>query len=471
MRQTENTHGNITEQIVDVQSRLKKPARLHYAARKFCTTLYGSARLFFVGSSQSETKQRDHGIVLVPMVPVVAVRAEPCTYKWLWLDKRQSVRSQSSCESAFQHLTGRINMQSTIALSLLTIFLAVPFCHCQLTAFHPFINAASANFAPAPLATWMPAVFSATQYHAQDELGQASYGYAYPGQAAANFRDAWGNQVGSWAYIDPEGKEVRVSYVADAGGFRVLSNNLPQAPMQVVSSPPMAPLSDTPEVEEAKRLHFAAVVEAKARNAAAVAAANSRHRRSPGQYYQTYSHQKADVPVVHVAPASVEPSPVAPIVQYSGVHAVSSPRAVKAVPLAVYAETHTVPAPTSAVVQLGPASSPIISKFHSQDEFGQAAFGHVTVDQSASNFRDASGNQMGHYAYINPDGQPIVVYYTAGAGGFQVVSNALPQAPTVPVFQYAAGTIPAVVQDTAEVVQARREHLALVKEARSRVRL
>ncbi|XP_057378459.1 uncharacterized protein LOC130700429 [Daphnia carinata] len=366
-------------------------------------------------------------------------------------------------------------MQSTMALPLLTIILAVPLSHCQPAAFHPFTNAASTSFSSAPFATWIPAAFSATQYHAQDELGQASYGYAYPGQAAANFRDAWGNQVGSWAYIDPDGKEVRVSYIADAGGFRVLSNNLPQAPMQAVSSPPMVPVSDTPEVEEAKRLHFAAIVEAKSRNAAA----KSRHRRSSGQYYSTptqmvhyetyHSHQKAAVPVVRVAPLNVEPA--ASVFQQPAVPADSS-FPVNAVPLAtaVHAEAHSIAGPTSAVVQHGPVSSPIISKFHSQDEFGQAAFGHVTADQSASNFRDASGNQMGHYAYIDPDGQPVIVYYTAGASGFQVVSNALPQAPAVPVFQHAVSTIPSVVQDTAEVVQARREHLALVKEARNRVR-
>lgn len=33
---------------------------------------------------------------------------------------------------------------------------------------------------------------SATQYHAQTELGESSYGYAYPGAAANNFRDAYG---------------------------------------------------------------------------------------------------------------------------------------------------------------------------------------------------------------------------------------------------------------------------------------
>ena len=75
----------------------------------------------------------------------------------------------------------------------------------------------------APAAMQVPAVTS-TQYHSQDELGQASYGYSHPGQSATNFRDAMGNQVGSYAYISPEGREIRVSYVADALGFRVISN-------------------------------------------------------------------------------------------------------------------------------------------------------------------------------------------------------------------------------------------------------
>ena len=96
--------------------------------------------------------------------------------------------------------------------------------------------------------------FSATQYHAQDELGQASFGYAHPGQAATNLRDGLGNQIGSYAYINPEGKEVRVSYTADSRGFRVLSNDLPVAPVQV---------QDTPEVAQAKADHAAAVAAAK----------------------------------------------------------------------------------------------------------------------------------------------------------------------------------------------------------------
>ncbi|KAI9552428.1 hypothetical protein GHT06_022794 [Daphnia sinensis] len=98
---------------------------------------------------------------------------------------------------------------------------------------------------------------SASQYLAKDELGQASFGYAHPGQTATNIQDAYGNQVGSYAYFNPEGKEVRVSYTADSRGFRVLSNDLPVAPTANLVAP--VPVQDTLEVAQAKAEHAAAV--------------------------------------------------------------------------------------------------------------------------------------------------------------------------------------------------------------------
>jgi Insect cuticle protein len=128
-------------------------------------------------------------------------------------------------------------------------------------AFNPFVAVASPANHFVPLQSFAPA-FTATQYHAQDEFGQASFGYAHPGQAATNFRDAFGNQVGSYAYINPEGKEIRVSYVADSNGFRVLSNALPEGPAPLNVALP-APVQDTPEVAAAKAAHLAAVASAR----------------------------------------------------------------------------------------------------------------------------------------------------------------------------------------------------------------
>jgi hypothetical protein len=64
----------------------------------------------------------------------------------------------------------------------------------------------------------------------------------------------YGNQIGSYAYINPEGKEVRVSYTAVFRGFRVQSNNLPVAPAQI---------EDTPETAAAKADHATAITAAK----------------------------------------------------------------------------------------------------------------------------------------------------------------------------------------------------------------
>jgi hypothetical protein len=111
-----------------------------------------------------------------------------------------------------------------------------------------------------PIAYRYPSI-SATQYHARDELGQASFGYDHPGQAASNLRDGFGNQIGSYAYINPEGKEVRVSYTADSRGFRVLSNNLPVAPVDNSVAP--VQVQDTPELAAVKADHSAAIAAVK----------------------------------------------------------------------------------------------------------------------------------------------------------------------------------------------------------------
>jgi hypothetical protein len=75
---------------------------------------------------------------------------------------------------------------------------AHPFAGVRATTAYTGIPATAAVPAPYPVAYGYPSV-SATQYRAQDELGQASFGYAHPGHASSNLRDGFGN---------PEGKEV-----------------------------------------------------------------------------------------------------------------------------------------------------------------------------------------------------------------------------------------------------------------------
>ena len=92
----------------------------------------------------------------------------------------------------------------------------------------------------------------ARQYQSQDGFGQAKFRYSHPDQSAETHRDARGNQVGSYAYISPEGREIRVNFIADEYGYRV-DNDYTQ---------------ETAEVAAARSSHMAA-------HAAALAAARA----------------------------------------------------------------------------------------------------------------------------------------------------------------------------------------------------
>ncbi|KAF0307830.1 Cuticle protein 7 [Amphibalanus amphitrite] len=117
-------------------------------------------------------------------------------------------------------------------------------------------------------------------------------------------------------------------------------------------------------------------------------------------------------------------------------------------------------------VAAAPAPYSFSRRYQTQDELGQATFGHEEPNQSHAAVRDAFGNVAGTYSYINPEGQTISVKYTAGEEGVQVESNALPVAPIdtgkPPVD---TGVPPAPVQATPEVQAATAAHLAAVMEA------
>merc|ERR1711936_324499 len=82
---------------------------------------------------------------------------------------------------------------------------------------------------PVPYSTTVvkavPAAATSSQYHAQDEFGNVAYGYKNPNSYKEEKRDAYGNVVGTYAYIDETGVQKHLSYVADDFGFRVTSTN------------------------------------------------------------------------------------------------------------------------------------------------------------------------------------------------------------------------------------------------------
>merc|ERR1712002_1335065 len=130
-----------------------------------------------------------------------------------------------------------------------------------------------------------------SQFHAQDEFGQFSFGHAGGPSARTEARNAYGVTTGSYQYIDANGLLQTVNYIADpVNGFRVAGTNLPVA----AAAPEIAPLAapvfdlplpvaveDTPEVAAAKA-EFAAAYDAAAAAAAAAPeepAAEERKRR------------------------------------------------------------------------------------------------------------------------------------------------------------------------------------------------
>ncbi|XP_037774144.1 cuticle protein 6-like [Penaeus monodon] len=134
----------------------------------------------------------------------------------------------------------------------------------------------SYNVAPAPVsynvAPFSPVAPVQSQYHAQDELGQYSFGYSGGPSSRAESRDAFGVVRGSYNYVDSEGKVQTQHYVADALGFRASGTNLPvapDAPLAALPGPVPVPVQDTPEVVAAKIAHLQAYNEAAAAAAAA----------------------------------------------------------------------------------------------------------------------------------------------------------------------------------------------------------
>ncbi|XP_026293117.2 uncharacterized protein LOC113217433 [Frankliniella occidentalis] len=123
-----------------------------------------------------------------------------------------------------------------------------------------------------------------SQYHAQDEAGQYSYGYNGGLSTKNEEKTVDGVTRGAFSYVDSNGVVQSRSYVADALGFRVAATDLPEGPAPVAAGPlvsaapiateayyagpvaaqvpaqvivkPDGTLEDTPEVAAAKAQHF-----------------------------------------------------------------------------------------------------------------------------------------------------------------------------------------------------------------------
>merc|ERR1711910_161553 len=141
-----------------------------------------------------------------------------------------------------------------------------------------------------------------SQFHAQDEFGQFSFGYQNINSARSESKDAFGVTRGSYQYVDANGVLQTVNYISDdVNGFRVAATNVPVAPAAPAATPLVAPfaVAETPEVAAARAEHLAAHEKVKAEAATALAT-TERKRRDAEPIEALYGVPEG--PVLRVAP-------------------------------------------------------------------------------------------------------------------------------------------------------------------------
>ena len=84
---------------------------------------------------------------------------------------------------------------------------------------------------------------TASQHHAQDELGQYEYGFNTGNIAKQELKTADGVTRGSYSYVDANGVLQTTNYISDdVFGFRVAATNLPQHVVPAAEAAPVAPV-------------------------------------------------------------------------------------------------------------------------------------------------------------------------------------------------------------------------------------
>merc|ERR1712061_30969 len=208
-----------------------------------------------------------------------------------------------------------------------------------------------------------------TQFHAQDEFGQFSFGHAGGPLARTEARNAFGVTTGSYQYVDANGLLQTVNYVADpVNGFRVAGTNLPVGPAVPVAAeveplvaptfnpePLVAPVftgvapepvQDTPEVAEAKAAHLAAL------EAAEVAAAERKRRDAD---------ETVAAPAVAAPAIAALPYPYAAGLNLAGLPIAGAPLNYAGLPALTYAAAPAVAAPAVAAPAVAAVAAPAIA--------------------------------------------------------------------------------------------------------------
>lgn len=214
-------------------------------------------------------------------------------------------------------------------------------------------------FPAAPAAVVAPV---SSQYHAQDELGQYSYGYASGLSAKAETKTFDGVTRGGYSFVDATGKLQSVEYVSDAvNGFRVAASNLPVAPAAPAVALPV-PVVDTAEVAEAKAKHLAALEAATSSEAPSTAPPPPASSEAPAP---------SEAPAAEPASEAESAAPEAPATPAAV--SVAAPKAVAAAPLFAPAAVPYAFAVPGAVTSFTSYSAPVAAYTYTAGAFPAVA--------------------------------------------------------------------------------------------------
>jgi len=137
---------------------------------------------------------------------------------------------------------------------------------------------------------------------------------------------------------------------------------------------------------------------------------------------------------------------------------------VAAAPAVVAAAPAVAPGVATASVAAVPAA-PHAQQFHTQDEFGNLAFGYSNPNSARREEGNTwTGVRTGGWSWVDANGVLQNTEYVADGAGFRVQASNLPVAPVfdpvLPVAPVYTGVAPAPVEDTPEVAAAKAEHAA-----------
>eukprot|EP00092_Neocalanus_flemingeri_P095510 GFUD01121522.1.p1 GENE.GFUD01121522.1~~GFUD01121522.1.p1 ORF type:complete len:463 (-),score=126.43 GFUD01121522.1:310-1632(-) len=245
----------------------------------------------------------------------------------------------------------------------------------------------------APLAVTAPVVAApvvvaaaaeGSQYHAQDDFGQYSFGYSDGNSVKQEIKTADGVVRGAYSYVDSDGIIQTVNYIADAMGFRVGATNLP---VHHVDGP----------VAEVAAVPVAAPAPVVAAYNTPVIAPEVSYSYLP--YATNYGYT---LPVAAVDQPVVAEKAAAPV---------------EAVALPVYAAGVPIVASTIDAAN---------SQYHAQDDLGQYNYGFSHPTQTKQELKTADGVTRGSYSYVDANGLVQTVNYISDAMGFRVAATNLP---------------------------------------------